>query len=208
MAPDAPARKSANRMPAMTTALHLAPTPKGWVDVVLDDFNRFLQDHASCEKKAAGMALKLASHYPDKPVLLNAMADLAVEEMSHYREVIRLLTARGAAPAPDEKDPYIAAMNRHVRQGPACFLLDRLAIAALVEARGCQRFGLLAEALPEGAERRFFRALYESERRHSELFLDLARQHCDAEALGPRIKTLIDAEADIVAALPLLPRLH
>ena len=186
----------------------LAPTQPGWIDAVLGDFDLFLQDHASCEKKAAGMALKMASHYPDKPVLLNAMADLAVEEMSHYREVIRLLTRRGIAPAPDAKDPYIAAMNRQVRRGSAFFLLDRLLIAAVVESRGCERFGLIADALPEGVEQRFFAALNESERRHGELFLKLARQHCDADAVAPRIEALARIEADIVAALPLLPRLH
>lgn len=186
----------------------LAPTPPGWVDAVLGDFDGFLQDHASCEKKAAGMALKIASHYPDKPVLLNAMADLAVEEMSHYREVIRLLTRRGIAPAPDAKDPYIAAMNRHVRRGSAYFLLDRLLVAAVVETRGCERFGLIAKALPGGTEQRFFAALNESERRHGELFLELARQHCDPDAVAPRIEALARIEADIVAALPLLPRLH
>ena len=188
--------------------MQLAATPSGWIDVVLGDFDRFLQDHASCEKKAAGMALKMASHYPDKPALLNAMADLAVEEMSHYREVIRLLTKRGIAPAPDAKDPYIAAMNRQVRRGADFFLLDRLLVAAVVEMRGCERFGLIAEALPDGAEQRFFAALHESERRHGELFLGLAQEHCDAEAVAPRIKALARIEADIIAALPLLPRLH
>ena len=71
--------------------LQLEPTPSGWLDAVCDDFDAFLKDHASCEKKASGMALNIASHYPDQPALVSAMADLAVEELGHYREVIRLL---------------------------------------------------------------------------------------------------------------------
>lgn len=188
--------------------MNLAPTRPGWLDAVLADFDSFLQDHASCEKKAAGMALKMASHYPDKPVLLNAMAELAVEEMSHYREVIRLLTRRGVAPAPDTRDAYITAMNRLVRHGPEFYLLDRLLIAAIVEQRGCERFGMIAGALPEGAEKRFFKALTESENRHGELFVRLAEQHCGQAGIAPRILALAAAEAKIVAALPLLPRLH
>ena len=56
--------------------MELEPTAGGWLDTVLRDFDSFLKDHASCEKKASGMALNIASHYPDKPELLNAMADL------------------------------------------------------------------------------------------------------------------------------------
>ena len=60
--------------------LDLEPTPPGWLEAVLADFDGFLKDHASCEKKASGMALNIASHYPDQPTLVAAMADLAVEE--------------------------------------------------------------------------------------------------------------------------------
>ena len=58
------------------------------------------------------MAMSMASHYPDKPELLSAMADLAVEELSHYREVIRLMLQRGISPPPDTKDPYVNALNK------------------------------------------------------------------------------------------------
>ena len=54
---------------------------------VLADFDAFLQDHASAEK-ASGMALSIVSHYPDQPTLVQAMVDLAVEELNHYKEVI------------------------------------------------------------------------------------------------------------------------
>ena len=69
----------------------LSPSPEGWVTCVLADFDAFLQDHASAEKKASGMALSMVSHYPDQPALVQAMVDLAVEELNHYKEVMRLL---------------------------------------------------------------------------------------------------------------------
>ena len=47
----------------------------------MDDFDRFLLDHAAAEKKASGMALSMVSHYPDRTRLVAAMTDLAVEEM-------------------------------------------------------------------------------------------------------------------------------
>ena len=37
--------------------MDLVPSPDAWLDAVLADFDSFLKDHASCEKKASGMAL-------------------------------------------------------------------------------------------------------------------------------------------------------
>lgn len=186
----------------------LAPTDPAWVAVALGDFDRFLQDHASCEKKASGMALSLASHYPDKPALVNAMVDLAVEELSHYREVVRLLVRRGLTIAPDTRDSYVRQLNALARHGPGTYLLDRLLVASIIERRGHERFGLVAEALPEGGEKRFFAALTQAEGRHWAIFLDLAREYFDGDAVESRLPVLVRAESDIVAALPLEPRVH
>ena len=188
--------------------MNLAPTNPAWTTAVLGDFDRFLQDHASCEKKASGMALSLASHYPDRPVLVNAMVDLAVEELSHYREVVRLLAKRGLTIAPDTRDPYVRQLNALVRQGSDLYLLDRLLVASVIERRGHERFGLVAQALPEGAEKKFFTALSQAEARHWTVFLDLAREYCDPDAVESRLHSLVTAEAEIVAALPLEPRVH
>ena len=196
--------------------MEIAPTPAGWLEAVLADFAGFLKDHASCEKKASGMALSIASHYPDRPELLRAMADLAVEELSHYREVVRLLIEHGLCPGPDARDPYIKKMNGLIRRGPEHYLLDRLLIAAIVERRGFERFGLIADALaterpidltsmlprdPQnepieaaGCSRdsltSFYRAITISEGRHWQLFLQLAEQHC-TPASHPTDPTII-----------------
>jgi tRNA-(ms[2]io[6]A)-hydroxylase len=188
--------------------LNIVPTHPEWLDAVMADFDAFLRDHASCEKKASGMALSIASHYPDKPVLLNAMADLAVEELGHYREVVRLLTARGIAPGPDTRDAYVRTLNDLIRRGPEKFLLDRLLVAAVVERRGHERFGLVAEALPAGDEKRFFEAITKSEGRHWQLFIDLARSHCDPDAVDARLAELVEAEGAIVSRLPFRAGLH
>ena len=188
--------------------MKLAPTNRAWTAVVLGDFDRFLQDHASCEKKASGMALSLAAHYPDKPSLVNAMVDLAVEELSHYREVVRLLVKRGVTIAPDSRDSYVRQLNALVRRGSDLYLLDRLLVASIIERRGHERFGLVAEALPEGAEKRFFTALTQAEARHWTIFLDLAREYCGGEIVESRLRVLVTTETEIVSALPLEPRVH
>ena len=85
----------------------LHATSPDWTDTVLGDFDSFLQDHAAAEKKASGMAISMLSHYPDKVELVAAMADLAVEELTHYREVVNWLHRRGLLTTADEKDPYV-----------------------------------------------------------------------------------------------------
>ena len=190
--------------------MNLEPTASTWLLAVLEDFDSFLKDHASCEKKASGMALNIASHYPDRPELLNAMADLAVDELSHYREVVRLLTERGLSPGPDRKDPYVRSMNALIRQGPEHYLADRLLVAAIVERRGFERFSLIADALDAGNEKRFYQAISASEDRHWQLFVSLATSHCAIadHDIPLRLDELTAAEAEIVKGLPVRPALH
>lgn len=174
----------------------------------MGDFDAFLRDHASCEKKASGMAMNMASHYPDQPRLLNAMVDLAVEELNHYREVIRIMLNRGVTPGPDVKDPYINRLNQCVRKGPANFLLDRLLIGAIVERRGAERFALIADALKDEPLKKFYQAIAASEARHWELFYDLALTHCNPAEVATRFAELTLLEADIMQAQPLHAALH
>jgi tRNA-(ms[2]io[6]A)-hydroxylase len=196
--------------PDLSLTPELAPSPEGWLEAVLGDFDAFLKDHASCEKKASGMALAVASHYPDQPRLLNAMVDLAVEELTHYREVIRLLLARNITPGPDGKDPYINALNQHVRRGPENFLMDRLLMGAVVERRGAERFALIAARLTDtdDALAKFYRSIAASEHRHWELFYQLARQHCPAQQVAERFAELTAIEADIMSSQPFRAALH
>jgi tRNA-(ms[2]io[6]A)-hydroxylase len=194
--------------PDLPLAPEIIDTPAGWVPAVFEDFDEFLRDHASCEKKASGMALNMASHYPDQPLLLNAMVELAVEELSHYREVVRILLQRKAAPGPDLKDPYINQLNRQVRKGPANFLLDRLLVASVVERRGAERFGLLAAHIVDPDLAKFYADITASETRHWTLFLDLAMQHCEAAQVAPRFAELTTIEGEIMLDLPLRPALH
>ncbi|BBM00527.1 tRNA-(ms[2]io[6]A)-hydroxylase [Microbulbifer sp. GL-2] len=183
-------------------------TPKDWAQVVLSDFKRFLQDHAAAEKKASGMAVSMFSHYPDKPLLVESMVNLALEEMNHFRQVIKIMHERGIYQAPDEKDPYIHALRRLTRRGTEEYLLDRLLTAAIIEARGCERFGLVAEALPEGPLKSFYKVITDSEARHHELFIELALQYFPRKKVEARLCQLLDQEAQITEALPHRPALH
>ncbi|MEX2961204.1 tRNA-(ms[2]io[6]A)-hydroxylase [Microbulbifer sp. TYP-18] len=183
-------------------------TPASWTQVVLADFDRFLQDHAAAEKKASGMAVSMFSHYPDKPVLVEAMINLALEEMNHFRRVIKLMHERGIFQAADEKDPYINGLRQLMRRGSDVYLLDRLLLGGIIEARGCERFGLVAEALPVGSLKTFYQVITESEARHHELFVELALEYFSRDTVQARLDQLLDAEADIAAAQPHRAALH
>jgi tRNA-(ms[2]io[6]A)-hydroxylase len=82
-------------------------TSSAWAEAVHADFDTFLKDHAAAEKKASGMAISMISHYPDRIELVNVMTDLAIEELTHYREVIKWLHQRGSQLGADVKDPYV-----------------------------------------------------------------------------------------------------
>lgn len=183
-------------------------TPTAWTDAVLADFDRFLLDHATAEKKASGMAISMLSHYPDRTELVTAMADLAIEELTHYREVLKWIHQRGLTTAPDQKDPYVVAFRQSLRQGREVYFLDRLLLASIIEARGAERFALVANALEPGPLKKFYQSIARSEERHYELFLDLAKKYLPDDMIDHRWKELLDIEAKIVVDLPIRAALH
>jgi tRNA-(ms[2]io[6]A)-hydroxylase len=192
----------------MSNSPLLYPTPTAWTDAVLADFDSFLLDHAAAEKKASGMAISMLSHYPDRLELVAAMADLAVEELTHYREVVKWIHHRGLLTAPDQKDHYVLAFRKSIRQGREEYLLDRLLVASIIEARGAERFALVAEALEAGALKTFYQSIARSEERHFELFLTLAGKYLNKDMIEQRWIELLETEATIVAGLPIRAALH
>jgi tRNA-(ms[2]io[6]A)-hydroxylase len=188
------------------TILRSATDPR-WVRVALSDLDRTLGDHAHCEKKAAATALKLVADHADRPELVRALAKLAQEETRHFLAVLAELQRRGAPLPPDAGDPYARALLARVRPAGPARLLDRLLASALIEARSCERLSLLGEALPPGGLRDLYRRLAVAEGGHELLFVQLAESVAGAEA-RERLAALADAEAAIVAALPVEPRIH
>jgi len=183
-------------------------TDPAWVDVAKSDFDRFLIDHAACERKASALAMSMVQHYPDKPELVQGMIDLALEELAHFREVMKLMIKRGLRQYNDEKDPYINALLKHVRKGHAEYLLDRLLIFSIVERRGHERFYLIGQALEDEKLKDFYVRLANAEHRHYTLFMRLAHRYFDSDVVTRRLNELLDIEADIIRTLPLRAAVH
>ena len=106
------------------------------------------------------------------------------------------------------RDARLRPLSAGSRRGSDVYFLDRLLTSGIIEARGCERFGLVAEALPDGALKNFYRAITRSEARHYQLFLDLATRYFSLDTILPRLEQLLDIEASIVAELPFDAALH
>lgn len=184
-------------------------TPPEWADVVLADFDAFLIDHAAAEKKASGMATSMLSHYPDRKSVVRAMADLAIEELIHFKQVLKLIYARGGQLGNDTKDPYVNQLRAAFRRNNSEeFFMDRLIVAGVIEARGYERFSLVAYALPEGKDKDLYMTIAKSEEKHKNLFIELAYEYFDKSAVDARLEDILDIEADICAKLPFRAALH
>ncbi|NNF17746.1 MAG: tRNA-(ms[2]io[6]A)-hydroxylase [Gammaproteobacteria bacterium] len=193
---------------ANTQVTLLCASSEHWLDAVLNDFDAFLVDHAACERKAAAVATSMICHYPDREKLVAVMADLAVEEMSHFREVVRLIHKRGIALSADRKDPYVNALRKQIKNGREAYLLDRLLIASIVEARGTERFAMIGAALSDEDLRKFYRQLARSEARHQQVFFDLALRYLPHDLVLSRLGELQIIEAEIIESLPFRAALH
>ena len=185
-------------------------TDAAWVDHAIDRLDELLIDHAHCEIKAATNALSLASRAPDG-AMAEQLAALAEEEVRHFRQVLDELGRRGLKLGLPPVDTYaaelraIAHRTRPAGRSPRETLLDRLLIGALIEARSCERFKLLADALRgrgEPALADFYDELFSSEARHYRVLYDLASAAIgDEDKARSRLAELADAEGELNARL-------
>jgi tRNA-(ms[2]io[6]A)-hydroxylase len=179
-----------------------------WVALVEAELDRFLLDHAACERKAAALCMSLVARFDDRPALVDPLVSLAREELEHFAQVHRLIVKRGIAPAATEKDPYVNGLLAAVRHGRDWHLLDRLLVAALVEARSAERFALLAEHVKDESLRAFYAQLTRSEAGHYRVFVRLAERYCDEGVVAARLDELLDLEAAVARATPLRATMH
>jgi tRNA-(ms[2]io[6]A)-hydroxylase len=185
------------------------PTDDSWATAAMRDADATLVDHAHCELKAASNALSLIGRHPGDAGLAQALADVAREEVEHFQRVVALLAARGVPMGPPPVDAYAAALRRAAgalaRGSAVTALVDRLLVAAIIEARSCERFQLLAETARDGdaALHALWRELLASEARHYRTFVDLAVRAAGGDRAGviERLDQLAEAEGAIVTAL-------
>jgi tRNA-(ms[2]io[6]A)-hydroxylase len=185
-------------------------TEPGWADHALAHLDELLVDHAHLERKAAGTAVRLLFQYPDRLELQAPLAALAREELAHFEEVLAHLARRGVPFARQQPSAYAGRLRAAARSRDPERLVDTLLFCALIEARSCERLGLLAEALqPVDAQlARFYAGLEHAEARHQNVYVALAETVAAREAVRARLAQLALHEAEVVAGLPRAARLH
>lgn len=189
----------------------LSKTPAEWAEAALEDPIALLIDHAFLEMKAAQNAMELMTRWPNEwtPGWVEAMTSVARDEASHLAQVTRLLIRRGGQMERGHKSFYASDLRRLVRAGKAGETLDRLIVSALIEARSCERFSVLAQAKNVDEEMgAFYRALFASELGHYKVFLKLALKMAPKAEVMTRWNWMLEEEARIIAAQPPGSRIH
>ena len=200
------------------------PTSPRWVEAALADLDAVLVDHAHCEMKAASNALSLAVRASHSPKVVTHLVALAEEELSHFRRVFEELARRGISLGPPPLDAYAAELRKVVRAeregtpsgngvSATVALVDRLLVAALIEARSCERFRLLADALRESGPpdlHALYHELLAAEARHFRTFVDLAHDVArpDDRWVEARLEVVARLEGDLSSRLTSRPTIH
>jgi tRNA-(ms[2]io[6]A)-hydroxylase len=200
------------------------PTSTKWVEAALADLDAVLVDHAHCEMKAASNALSLAVRATQAPQVVSHLVALAEEELSHFRRVLGELERRGIPLGPPPLDAYAAELRKIVRAerrgtpsgnglSSTVALVDRLLVAALIEARSCERFRLLSDALRERGPadlQALYQELLASEARHFRTFVDLAHDVArpDDGWVDGRLDVVAELEGALSSRLAGLPTIH
>jgi tRNA-(ms[2]io[6]A)-hydroxylase len=202
---------AARRAVDCAAVLHLASTTDpAWAPRAVASLDEVLLDHAHLEKKAAGAAVTLLFRYPEHAVLQVPLAQLAREELSHFEGVLRHLSRRGVPFGRQKPGRYPGRLHRAIRSDASHHLLDSLLVGAVIEARSCERFGLLADALadvdPELAS--YYRSLLAVEARHHRDYVELAESLHDRAVVRVRLDEIAQHEASVLAENPPEPRLH
>jgi tRNA-(ms[2]io[6]A)-hydroxylase len=185
-----------------------APTSPRWLEQVSGNLEELLIDHAHCEKKAAGTAMNLIFAYVEDAELCRAMTEIVQEELSHFHMVLDVLNRRGMRFRRIKPSQYGNRLGMLIDKQEPQRAVDRLLIAALIEARSCERFALLRDHLPDAELAAFFGGLFESEARHHSTYVRLAKHFQDEEKVHRRLLELAEAEAHIIAEGDNVPRMH
>ncbi|WP_430738520.1 tRNA-(ms[2]io[6]A)-hydroxylase [Psychrobacter sp. VH5] len=184
-----------------------ARTTPDWVAAAIADLPLIIQDHANCEKKAAGTAMNLLFRYEFSYDLQRKLAQLIREEMLHYEQVLGIMNERGQEWRYLSAGRYAKGMLKHKRTYEPAAMIDVLIIGAFIEARSCERFAALAEVIDDERLAKYYRYLLKSESRHFEDYLALA-QSLSTEAIDERVAFFKEVEAELIISPDAELRFH
>lgn len=185
-------------------------TATSWVEVAKNGLQQVLTDHAFAEQKAASNAVSIIINYSEETALVSAMSEIAIEEMQHFKMVHDFMVERGMVLGREQTNDYAKHLHSFFKKthDRTDALIQRLLIAALIEARSCERFKVFSEHIEDEALSIFYRDLMVSEANHYTVFLGFARQYQDRKIVDKKWEDLLAYEAEFMKSRGNSARVH
>ncbi len=185
-------------------------TDKSWAVIAENNLQQLLTDHAFAEQKAAASAVSLIINYSEETKMVQAMGDIAIEEMEHFKMVHDIMVSRNMVLGMDRKSEYAKHLIRFFpkTKDRTESLVGRLLIAAIIEARSCERFSVLSKNMKDRELAKFFGDLLASEAGHYTLFLGFARKYQDRKIVDKKWDDLLSYEAEYMKKQGVKPFVH
>ncbi len=135
-----------------------------------------------------------------KQQLVQAMSEIAIEEMQHFKMVHDFMVKRGMVLGREQKNDYAIQLQKFFKKtgDRTEALIHRLLIAALIEARSCERFKVFSENMEDEELSKFYNDLMISEANHYTVFLGFAREYEDREIVDKLWNSLLAFEAEMM----------
>ncbi|MBE7652459.1 tRNA-(ms[2]io[6]A)-hydroxylase [Tenacibaculum finnmarkense] len=185
-------------------------TETSWADIAKDNLQQILTDHAFLEQKAASNAVSLIINYSEETELVQSMSEIAIEEMEHFKMVHDFMVKRGMVLGREQKNDYAIRLQKFFTKTKdrTNALVQRLLIAALIEARSCERFKVFSENMEDQELSKFYKDLMISEANHYTIFLGFARKYQDKEIVDKKWNDLVNFEAEMMKSRGSEAKIH
>ncbi len=175
-------------------------TSTSWAEIAEDNLEQILTDHAFAEQKASANAISIIINYSEETDLVKDMSDIAIEELEHFRMVHQLMIKRGFVLGREQHNDYAKSLQKFFpkTKDRQTALINRLLVAALIEARSCERFKVFSENMQDEELSKFYKDLMVAEANHYTLFLGYARKYMDRKTVDEKWKSLLAFEAEMM----------
>jgi len=185
-------------------------TETSWADIAKVNLEQILTDHAFLEQKAASNAVSIIINYSEETGLVKEMSNIAIEEMQHFKMVHLLMVKRGMVLGREQKNDYAIRLQKFFNKTKdrKNALVQRLLIAALIEARSCERFKVFSENMEDEELSKFYKNLMISEANHYTTFLKFARAYEDRELVDEKWNALLAFEAQMMRERGNVAKIH
>ena len=185
-------------------------TETSWVEVAQNGLQQLLTDHAFAEQKAASNAVSIIINYSEETALVKDMSDIAIEEMEHFRMVHNLMIKRDMVLGKATKNDYALKLQQFFPKttNRTEALIHRLLVAALIEARSCERFKVFSENMNDQELSDFYKELMISEANHYTLFLGYARKYMNRDIVDKKWNDLLAFEANMMKSRGTIAKVH